>query len=208
VTHFELVLAGSEVVRHDSSETYAEGDELFHNGRAWRIEAVEEGGVLRCVPSRRAYRTTRLPTLKKEVHGETGRGDDVLKILYAEVCSTWRALVDVRFKLLAFLPAVSGVAIWKLFEHSDGPNALALAALGGLFVTFAIFVYDRRNSVLHDDLISRGRRIEFELGISTGVFLGRRGERRPYLRHDAALYMIYSVVAAAWIAAALVILVR
>jgi Polyketide cyclase / dehydrase and lipid transport len=49
--------------------------------------------------------------------------------------------------------------------------------------TAALFVYDRRNSQLHDDLISRGRRVEKELGIDTGHFLGRQtvSERLPIL---------------------------
>ena len=46
-------------------------------------------------------------------------------------------------------------------------------ALFGLTVTYALFVYDQRNSQLHDDLISRGRRIELELSVHTGHFMGR-----------------------------------
>jgi hypothetical protein len=190
----------------DTDENYLEGDEMFHDGEAWRVVAVEGGGVLRCVRSPRAYRTTHLPTLRPEIGPD--RQGDALDILYGEVCSAWRTLVDVRFKLLALVPAVSGVAIAKLIENSDKSGWLALAAVGGLLVTFGIFVYDRRNSAVHDDLISRGRRIEAELGVCTGLFLGRRGEPRPYLRHDAALYLIYGTVSAAWIAAAVVALLR
>jgi hypothetical protein len=184
---------------------YLEGDELFHDGEAWRVVA-ERDGVLSCVRSPRAYRTTHLRTLGAKIGPD--RQGDVLDMLYGEVCSAWRTLVDVRFKLLALVPAVSGVAIAKLIEKSDTSSWLALAAVAGLFVTLGIFVYDRRNSALHDDLISRGRRIESELGVSTGLFLGRREEPRPYLRHDAALYLVYGTVAAAWIAAAVAALLR
>jgi hypothetical protein len=190
----------------ETQENYRKGDELIHDGEAWRVVAVEGDGVLRCVRSPRAYRTTRLATLRAEIDAD--RRGDALDTLYAEVCSAWRTLVDVRFKLLALVPAISGVAVAKLIENSGESGWLALAAVGGLIVTSGIFVYDRRNSALHDDLISRGRRIESELGVSTGLFLGRRGEARPYLRHDAALYLIYGTVAAAWIAAAIVNLLR
>ena len=39
-------------------------------------------------------------------------------------------------------------------------------AVFGLLVTLSLFVYDQRNSQLHDELISRGRRIEKELGVT------------------------------------------
>ena len=34
-----------------------------------------------------------------------------------------------------------------------------------------LWIYDTRNNELYDELISRGRRIEAELGIHTGAYL-------------------------------------
>lgn len=43
----------------------------------------------------------------------------------------------------------------------------------GFLITLVLYIYDGRNSEFYDDLISRGRRIEEELGIDTGQFRGR-----------------------------------
>src|SRR4051812_1261838 len=95
--------------------------------------------------------------------------EEVLLALYREVCASWRSLVDVRFKLLALVPAVSAALLSTLLSRKTGDAGLSPAAgvvIGffGFVVTLALAVYDRRNSQLHDELISRGRRIERELG--------------------------------------------
>jgi hypothetical protein len=130
---------------------------------------------------------------------------DEAKALYSEVAAAWRQLTDVRFKLLAFLPAVSGVGLFQLLSPeaalSDAPRwSKALAAAFGLFITAGLFAYDRRNSELYDDLVSRGKHLEHELGASSGVFLGRLGGRWP-VRHDMALFTIYFTTLGAWVAA-------
>jgi hypothetical protein len=127
---------------------------------------------------------------------------ELLMSLYSEVCTSWRSLVDVRFKLLGLVPAVSGVALGTLLS-GDGLSAGAGIAIAvfGLVVTLSLFVYEQRNSQLHDELISRGRRIEKELGITVGQFLGRPGSWK-FVKHDTAIGAIYIVTAAAWLAGA------
>lgn len=133
----------------------------------------------------------------------------VLRVLYAEVCSSWRALVDVRFKLLGLVPAVSAIALGTLLprrpagEELEAAPGLAIAAFGFL-VTFALFLYDQRNSQLHDELISRGRRIEYELGVAIGQFRGRPGSWR-IVKHDTATLIVYGATLAAWIVAGVVL---
>ena len=136
------------------------------------------------------------------------RHPELLMGLYGEVCSSWRSLVEVRFKLLGLVPAVSAVALATLLS-GDGLSVGAGIAIAvfGLLVTFSLFVYDQRNSQLHDELISRGRRIEHELGVSVGQFLGRPGSWR-FVKHDTAVTTIYLVTAAAWLAAAVDFLTR
>src|SRR5262249_50782126 len=48
-----------------------------------------------------------------------GERKDVLLAVYSEVCSGWRALTDVRFKLLGLLPAVSVLVLVALFTRKD-----------------------------------------------------------------------------------------
>jgi hypothetical protein len=51
-------------------------------------------------------------------------------------------------------------------------------------------------------MISRARRIEHELGIYTGLFLGRKTPPMAIVQHDVATWLIYGVVLLAWAAAA------
>jgi hypothetical protein len=82
-------------------------------------------------------------------------------------------LVDVRFKYFS-------------------PKLRSIFACLGLVVT--------RNSQLHDDLISRGRKIEDELGVDTGVFRGRK-VAKGVIKHDHATFLIYGAALIAWLAA-------
>jgi hypothetical protein len=131
------------------------------------------------------------------------------RALYTELGNHLRALIDVRFKLLAIVPTVSGIALGSLITQTpDHPTAanravLATAALVGFLVVVGIRIYDVRNSELHDDLISRGRKVEETLGIERGVYTLRRKSVFP-VQHDAALGLVYGVVLLAWLATAVV----
>jgi hypothetical protein len=59
-------------------------------------------------------------------------------------------------------------------------------------------------SQLHDELISRGRRIEFELGVGAGQFRGRPKSWR-FVKHDVATLMVYLATLGAWIVAGIVL---
>jgi hypothetical protein len=164
--------------------------------------------------AQRTYRYSRLPVLETEsLHLEPADRLAVLLETYREVNTNWRALTDVRFKLLALVPAVSVFVLIALLKSDTSaaaaPNPIVwLLSVVGLVVTVGLFVYDRRNSDLYDDLISRGRRIEAELGMDTGQFLGRRAARRKWLAHDAATTLVYSASIIAWIGALIWLVVQ
>jgi len=127
------------------------------------------------------------------------------RAVYSEVAAAWRQLTEVRFKLLALLPVLTGVGLFVLLSPSSDVAAAprgvrAGAAAFGLAVTAALAIYERRNSELYDDLISRGKHLEHHLGATSGVFLGRLGGRWP-VRHDSALYLIYGATLLAWLLA-------
>jgi hypothetical protein len=149
----------------------------------------------------RTYTTTPLPTLREGF--DTEHNKDLLFKLYDQVCATWKELVGVRFKLLALVPAVSIAVIATMLSTkgiSEGlsqPSKLLIGLLG-LVATIGLFVYDQRNSELHDDLISRGRKIEDELGIDTGIFRGRLNAF-GIIKHDTATKLIYGASIVAWI---------
>jgi hypothetical protein len=148
----------------------------------------------------RQYKTSLLPTLTTEV--KLVPQQDTLFTLYREICNGWRMLTDVRFKLLGFIPVISGVVLFSLLsDKPEGPSPLARMgiALFGLLITVALYVYEKRNSELYDDLISRGRKIEEELGIDTGLFRGRRVPSNQFVKHDIAINLIYGASIAAWL---------
>jgi len=159
---------------------------------------------------RRAYTSTLLPTLKS-----TGQGvqHELLLGLYREICTSWRTLTDVRFKLLALVPTVSLLAVISLLNMGGLTKELTPYVRGGVAVigfcvTGALLVYERRNSQLYDDLISRGRKIEEELDVDTGQFRGRLRPRISILGHDEAIYVIYIGAILAWLYAIAIVLIQ
>jgi hypothetical protein len=152
----------------------------------------------------RAYKTTDLPTIREGGAAPADRRDLLLK-LYDQTCITWRALIDVRFKLLALVPTLSLISLATVFGMGDAakhifPQLRLLFAVLGLIVTTGLLIYDLRNSQLHDDLISRGRKIEDELWVDTGVFRGRK-VAKGLIKHDNATILIYGSALIAWISA-------
>jgi len=151
----------------------------------------------------RAYDATDLPTLTEGITGND-RVQLLLK-LYEQTCSTWRQLVEVRFKLLGFVPAGSVGLLATVFvsTKSSEDNQVEfkmMLAVVGLLATIGLWIYDQRNSALHDDLISRARKIEQELKVDTGVFLGRLNSR-GLIKHDTATTLIYGACLLGWSAA-------
>jgi hypothetical protein len=141
--------------------------------------------------------------------GELPSGDrELLLKLYEQTCTTWRLLVDVRFKLLALVPTASLLSLAAVAGTAEAGKTysshvrLLFSALG-LIVTLGLMIYDRRNSQLHDDLISRGRKIEDELGVDTGVFRGRK-LAKGIIKHDIATNLLYGAAMVAWAAAILI----
>lgn len=152
----------------------------------------------------RAYGTTVLPTLRDGM--DAARNRDLLTTVYNQTCQSWRQLVDVRFKLLALVPTLSlgslAIVINTDGRHGGLPFAMQLLfALTGLAVTIGLRIYDARNSELHDDLIDRARKIEEELGIHTGAFLGRLKPRKSMIQHGRATSILYGAAIFVWVAA-------
>ena len=130
---------------------------------------------------------------------------DALLNEYTEVCSNFRMLTDIRFKLLAFLPIAAGVTAALAKEN--------LAAIGlplsifGLVVTLGLVTYNTRNDQLYDELVGRAAAIERSLDIPDGAFANRP---KPWLTirfprvkwnidHGTALSTIYAASIALWL---------
>ena len=154
----------------------------------------------------RAYETSISPVIDDAAGLRTDARQQVLLAEYSEASAAWRMLTDVRFKLLALIPTVSAFALVAVVSPKgllEGTTTVVRvsAALFGFLVVGGLAVYDSRNSELYNDLISRGRRTETELGIHTGVFRGRPLPKRKLVAHGPALKIVYGVVLLAWLLA-------
>jgi hypothetical protein len=98
----------------------------------------------------------------------------VLSKEYGEVCSNFRTLTDIRFKLLAFLPITAAATVAALrgnaSEQRPAGTMLALS-LFGLVVTIALATYNAQNDQLYDGLVARAAEIERSVGIPDGLLL-------------------------------------
>ena len=126
---------------------------------------------------------------------------------YGQLCDSFRQLTDVRFKLLALVPSISGTAIALISKDLDvfreAPLPRTVVAILGFIVTLGIVFYDQRNSQLYNALVRRGRTLERDLGID-GAFSQRPGRSLKFLHlfdiwHDRGLALIYGSVLGAWL---------
>jgi hypothetical protein len=137
--------------------------------------------------------------------------NDYTRLDYEQTLQTYRMLADIRFKLLAFIPVVSGIAITFLTSDPktvpDNPQMSLVIGLLGFFVTLGIAFYDQRNSRIHDATINYARGLESILGPSyaKGHITETRSPSRQRLFgiveiwHDRALALIYGSVLGAWL---------
>jgi hypothetical protein len=141
--------------------------------------------------------------------------DEKAKLDYEQVLGIFKLLTEVRFKLLALVPSISGTAVALLTSTGLGTaEQVALASLG-FFVTLGILFYEQRNTQLYNNVVGRAEYLEETLGLSSaaeheagGLFASRkRAPRRLFgivpMRHDRGLALIYAAVLGAWLFAAL-----
>lgn len=163
---------------------------------------------------RRQHTVSQLPVMDPE--RKPPEHYEVLLSVYGEICANWRMLTDVRFKLLALLPPVAAIALIGVvsvqgpFKDLNHSVRVALA-LFGFLVTLGLYVYDKRNNTLYDDLVSRARRAEYDLGVHTGAFIGRVKPKQGRLgmglvQHHVATRLVYWTVLLSWVAAMLFVI--
>src|SRR5260370_15472821 len=78
---------------------------------------------------------------------------DVLKFDYEQTGLNFRMLADIRFRLLALVPTITGAAV-ALLQSAAPLSALAASTLG-LFATLCIVPYELRNTPLSDATMQR-----------------------------------------------------
>lgn len=130
---------------------------------------------------------------------------------YEQVNENFRMLADIRFKLLALVPALGGAAAFVLSgfalskEATAPPHSLVFMIAGlGFLATLGITIYDQRNSELYNELIGRAKDLEVLLKLPGDGQFRQRPDRHRYflglfpMGHDIGLSMIYGPVLGAW----------
>lgn len=92
-------------------------------------------------------------------------GIDPLQLDYTQTTDEIRALRDVRFRLLAFVPTVAAGAV-ALLSRSPKAGELVAVGLVGLVATIGIVVYESRNAALTAYAVRRAQAIEAQLGMA------------------------------------------
>lgn len=122
-----------------------------------------------------------------------------------EVCKNFRLLMDVRFKLLAFLPIASAAAL--AFKVNAISIESFIFSLFGLAVTLGVVTYNTRNDQLYNELVGRASKLERLLGLSDGAFANRPQDWfkndfcvfKWMVNHGKGIGLIYSSSCALWL---------
>jgi hypothetical protein len=127
---------------------------------------------------------------------------EALRLDYDQTTQFLRALTDLRIKLLAFVPTISGAAVGLLGDPRPAAELIGVAFLG-LVATLGILAYELQNAQVYDRMIQRARELERLLALPTvqgkqgaGGVLGARSSR--WFAHDRGWALVYSAAIGGW----------
>jgi hypothetical protein len=135
---------------------------------------------------------------------------ELLRLDYQQTTDLLRTLTDVRFKLLALVPTLSGTAIAILGHPSSAAELLGVGLLG-LTATLGILLYELRNTELSEYGTRRAQQLEARLGLPSidgGTRAGGLFSERPSrtlrlfglapVDRDRGLTLVYGAALAGW----------
>lgn len=127
---------------------------------------------------------------------------DAIRLDYDRTIEFVQGFTDLRTKMLAFVPTITGAAVGLLGEPRPATELIGIALLG-LVATLGIFVYELRNAQLNDAMVQRAQELERLLGLPTvqglqgagGVLATPSGR---WFAHDRGWALVYSAAIAGW----------
>lgn len=116
---------------------------------------------------------------------------------YAEVGANYRAVDDLRLRLLALLPLATGTGIF-LLVNSDSREALSLpAGLFGVLATISLFFYELHGVEKCAHFIHRAQQLERDFQVR-GAFTGRPHRIAGVVSEILPAAIIYPASLAGW----------
>lgn len=147
-----------------------------------------------------------MPTGSAESLSQT----DLLKLDYQQTTDMLKSLTDIRFKLLALVPSLSGATVAVIGRPGSAAILLSVGLLG-LVATLGVLFYELRSTQLAEYAMRRARHIEAQLGLHAiggeqgpgGPFSERPGQPLRLLgitpiNRDGALALVYGAALAGW----------
>jgi hypothetical protein len=135
---------------------------------------------------------------------------ELVRLDYQQTTDLLRTLSDIRFKLLALVPTLSGTAI-AILGHTRSAAELLGVGLLGLTATLGVLLYELRNTQLYEYATRRAQHDEAALGFpslgrtrgSGGLFTERPARTLRLfgiapVDRDRGLVLVYSAAFAGW----------
>jgi hypothetical protein len=130
--------------------------------------------------------------------------DELLRLEYDYASRLLGNLTEIRFKLLALVPTLSGAVVALVSSQRSGVELLAIGALG-LAATSGVLAYELRNGELRRRATDRVNRLETEL-FPGGPLVGAAGSgRTPKLfglipaSHRLGVGLVYGAALGGWV---------
>lgn len=130
--------------------------------------------------------------------------DELLRLEYDYASRLLGNLTEIRFKLLALVPTLSGAVVALVSSQRSGVELLAIGGLG-LAATSGVLAYELRNGELRRRATDRVNRLETEL-FPGGPLVGSAGSgRTPKLfglipaSHRLGVGLVYGAALGGWV---------
>jgi hypothetical protein len=123
-----------------------------------------------------------------------------LRLEYDQAVQLLRSLTEIRFRLLALVPTLSGAVVALVSAGQPGVELLAIGGLG-LSATTGVLVYELRNGELRRQAAALVRRLERVL-LPHGPLVGAGRKPRLFgvvgVSHELGLGLVYGAALGGW----------
>jgi hypothetical protein len=133
---------------------------------------------------------------------------DARPAIYAEVGANYRAIDDLRLRLLGLLPLATGTGIFFLLDSTTTPPmVLVVSGILGVLATVSFFLYELHGVEKCAHFIHRGQQLEKSMGVR-GSFTRRPHDIFRVVSEHLPSQFIYPASLAGWVFVALTALPR